>query len=184
MLEKFIICTVMIDLQKSLRVNHSLPHIFAKLFEDNQSIFDEHMKLIKWERHSWSVKRKCKQRKEDVYLYIPSLPDELTKYTVENDKYLNIHVKNKITVDTPEYQKIKTKFKVLNLNAFLRTLLNDLHVVNIKNVIELVKVDENTTDIKIHIIVSLKIPKTKAIEQFVANLSDNLIDSALCALNK
>jgi hypothetical protein len=172
----------MIVIEKSFTCNHDIPYVFQKLFEDNKGIFDNHMKLIKWDRHEWKMKNKIKQRKEEIYTYIPIIPDEVVKYTLENDKYIHVEVKNKVIIDTPDYQKIKTKFKILNVNPFLRTILNDLHIINTKNITQIQKIDEHTTSIKVIITVRLKIPRTKAIENFVASLSDSLTQSAINAL--
>jgi hypothetical protein len=130
----------------------------------------------------WLVKNNIKRRKEDIYIYIPDMPQDLVKYTVENDKYVNILVKNKIVTDTPGWQKIKTKFKIQNVNPILKTILNDFHIINIKNVVELRSIGINLTEIKIRIIVSLKIPRTKTIEQFIAQLADNLVNNAVTSL--
>jgi hypothetical protein len=174
----------MILIEKHITCNQQVPYVFQKLFEDNRGIFDDHMKLIKWDKHEWKVKKKIKQRKEDIYTYIPMMPDEMVKYTQENDKYLNVQVKNKIMVDTPDYQKIKTKFKILNVNPFLRTVFNDLHIIDTRNVMEIQKIDDNTTSVKVTIRVRLKIPRTKVVEQFIAALCDSLTQSAITALQK
>lgn len=170
-------------IEKTIYVNRSITDVFNTLYEKNENIFSNHMQLIKWEKDDWKIKKKIKQRKEFIYLYIDALPLEVIKYTKENDKYLNLETKNKILIDTPKYQKIKTKFKILNVNPFLKTVLNDLHIVNIKNIIELTQVDERSTSAKIAIKVQLKIPKSKAIDNFITILSNNLIDSAVQALS-
>lgn len=170
-------------IEKTIHVNKTVPEIFNTLYEKNENIFNGHMQIIRWEKDDWKIKKKIKQRKEFVYLYIENLPDEVVKYTKENDKYLHLQSKNQLLVDTPKCQKIKTKFKILNVNPFLKTVLNELHIVNMKNVIELTQVDDRSTSVKIAIKVQLKIPKTKAVDAFITSLSNNLIDSAIASLN-
>jgi hypothetical protein len=169
----------MIDIEKVVTVRRNITDVFDCLFEKNQSIFDTHMTMQYWNRKDWCIKNKIKQRKEDIYVYIPDMPNELVRYTVENDKYAKIQVKNKLLVDTPDYQKIKTKFKLQNVNPILKSILNDFHIINIKNVVQLRRVETDLTEIKIQIKVNLKIPRTKVIEQFIAELANNLVNSAV-----
>jgi hypothetical protein len=172
----------MIEVEKVVRVTRNITDVFNQLFEANQSIFDSLMQLKHWNRGEWLLRNKVKQRKEDVYIYIPDMPQDLVKYTIENDKYVNISVKNKIVTDIPGCQKIKTKFKIQNVNPILKTILNDFHIINIKNVVELRSIETDLTEIKIRIVVSLKIPRTKVIEQFIAQLANNLVDNAVTSL--
>ena len=106
--------------EKNIVVQKSLHDVFQLLYENNEGIFSEHMKIIEWNKQDWIRKKKLPERKENVYVYIPSIPDELVNYLSENDKYLRIGVKNKFIVDKSEYQKIKTKFKILNVNPFIK----------------------------------------------------------------
>lgn len=152
--------------EKTLTIKKNITEVFEGFYENNEGIFDKHMKLMEWKKDDWKMKKNIKQRKEFVYVYIDTLPDELVNYLKENDKYLQLEVKNKIMVDTPKYQKIKTKF-------------NDLHLVNIKNTIELTQEDDQTTSVKVTIKVQIKIPKTKVIENFVTTLINKLVDSAI-----
>ena len=168
--------------EKNIVVQKSLHDVFQLLYENNEGIFGEHMKIIEWNKQDWIRKKKLSERKENVYVYIPSIPDELVNYLSENDKYLRIGVKNKFIVDKSEYQKIKTKFKILNVNPFFKTLINDLHIVNIRNTIELFAVDDSRTQVKIKIKVAINIPKTKKINDFIETLSNSLLDSTISSL--
>jgi len=171
-------------LEKTVCVNKSIDNVFDMFYEDkNVGIFNEHMKLIEFEKNDWVVKRKMKQRKEIIYVYIPDIPDEAVTYLNEKDKYLRIQVKNKIITQTPTHQKIKTKFKILNVNPFFKTIINDLHIVDIKNTITLDAKNTNDTDIKIKIKVSLNIPKTKKINEFISDLVNKLMNSALALVS-
>jgi len=168
--------------EKNIVVQKSLRDVFQLLYENNEEIFSEHMKIIEWNKQDWIRKKKLPERKENVYVYIPSIPDEVVNYLSENDKYLRIGVKNKFIIDKPEYQKIKTKFKILNVNPFFKTLINDLHIVNIRNTIELFAIDDSRTQVKIKIKVAINIPKTKKINDFIENLSNNLLNSSISSL--
>jgi hypothetical protein len=170
-------------IKKNIVVQKSIQDIFQLLYENNTNIFDSHMTLIKWDKDDWIIKKNLlKQRNEYVYVYIPSIPDEVVHYLLEKDKFLQVGVKNKFIIDKPEHHKIKTKFKILNVNPFFKTLINDLHIVNIKNTIELLSVNECRTHIKIKIKVAINIPKTKKINEFITTLSNSLMDSTISSL--
>jgi hypothetical protein len=170
--------------EKTINVNKKMKDVFEMLYENNAGIFDKHMKIMKWEKQEWKLTKNMRQRKEYIYIYIETIPDEVVKYIKENDKYLYLETKNKMIVDTPTYQKIKTKFKILNVNPFLKTVLNDLRIVNMKNVIELTRIDDNSTRVKIAIKVQLMIPKTRTVDNFMSTFSNNLLDSAISSFDK
>lgn len=172
----------MIVIEKNLTVNQNIKDVFHRLYEDNDEIFNKHMRLIEWKKDDWKIKKKLKQRKEFIYIYLDAMPDEVVKYTTENDRYLRLETKNQIIIDTPVCQKIKTKFKILNVNPFIKTILNDLRVVNIKNKIELKQVSENVTTVKVIIKVALMIPKTRVVDNFITALANDLTESAVAIL--
>ncbi len=174
----------MTTIQKNITVNENISMVFFKLYEENTSIFESEVKIIEWTKHNWKTKHNCLQRKEEVYIYIEDLPDEVVGYTTEANKHLRLGIKNKIIINTKQYQKIKTKLRILNVNPFLRTILNDLQVIKIKNVIELKAIDENTTNIHISIYIRLAIPKTKAIEEFIAHMISNIMDNVITIFQK
>lgn len=168
--------------EKSIIVKKNIRDVFELLYENNTSIFSEHMQLIEWHKSEWESKKTLRQRKERIYIYLPSIPDEVVKYLSENDKYLMIEAKNKFIVDTSDSQKIKTKCKILNMNPFFKTLINDLHIVSIKNTVVLQQIEDNATNVKIKIKVVANIPKTKKINEFISTLTNNLLYSAIQSL--
>jgi hypothetical protein len=171
-------------LEKTVSVNKNIDEVFDLLYEDkNVGIFNEHMRLIEFEKQDWVVKRKLKVRKEIIYVHIPEIPDEVVNYLSEKDKFLRIQVKNKIVTQTPTHQKIKTKFKILNVNPFFKTIINDLHIVDLKNTIILDAKNADKTDVKIKIKVSLNIPRTKKINEFISDIVNKLMNSALALVS-
>lgn len=174
----------MTTIEKTLTIDDTLINVFNKIFEDNECLFESEAKILEWKQNPWKIKRKILQRKEEVYAYINDLPDEVVGYTTEGNKNLRLGIKNKMLIDQKDHKKIKTKFKILNVNPFLRTILNDLQVIKIKNITELKAVDENRTDVKIYIFIKIAIPKTKALEQFIAKIIDNIMNNILMAFQK
>lgn len=174
----------MTTIEKTLTIDDTLINVFNKIFEDNECLFESEAKILEWKQNPWKIKRKILQRKEEVYVYVEDLPDEVVGYTTEGNKNLRLGIKNKMLIDQKDHKKIKTKFKILNVNPFLRTILNDLQVIKIKNITELKAVDENRTDVKIYIFIKIAIPKTKALEQFIAKIIDNIMNNILMAFQK
>jgi hypothetical protein len=168
--------------EKNIIINKNIQHVFEMLYENNTGIFSEHMQLIEWHKSEWDTKKTLRQRKERIYIYLPSIPDEVVKYLSENDKYLMIEVKNKFIVDRTDYQKVKTKFKILNMNPFFKTLINDLHIISIKNTVILQRIEDNTTNVKIKVKVIVNIPKTKKLNEFISTLTNNLLYSTVQSL--
>jgi hypothetical protein len=168
--------------EKNIIIKKNIQHVFEILYENNTSIFSEHMQLIEWHKSEWDIKKTLRQRKERIYIYLPSIPDEVVKYLSENDKYLMVEAKNKFIVDTSDYQKIKTKFKILNMNPFFKTLINDLRIISINTTVVLQKVEDNTTNVKIKIKVVVNIPKTKKINEFISTLTNSLLYSTVQSL--
>jgi|694.fasta_scaffold07214_3 hypothetical protein len=168
--------------EKNIIIKKNIRDVFEILYENNTSIFSEHMQLIEWHKSEWEIKKTLRQRKERIYIYLPSIPDEVVKYLSENDKYLMIEAKNKFIVDTSDSQKIKTKIKILNMNPFFKTLINDLHMVSIKNTIVLQQIEDNATNVKIKIKVVVNIPKTKKINEFISTLMNSLLYSTVQSL--
>ena len=169
--------------EKTVGVNKNINEVFDVLFQNNIGIFSEHMHIIEYEKCQWEVKNKLKQRKSVLYLYIPCIPDEAVSYLNENDKYLRIQIKNKVITDTPTHQKIKSKIKILNVNPFFKTLINDLNIVSIKNTTVLDAKSADKTNVKILIKINVNIPKTKKLNEFISDLCNKLMDSAVSLIS-
>jgi len=172
----------MTTIQRSLIVDRDIRDVFEIMYTKNETIFKNIFNILEWEKNEWKMQRNKKKRKEIIYLYIPDLPDELVSYLVENDKYLKLEIKSKILVDTPNYQKIKTKFRMLNVNPVLRTILENLELVKMKNVIELRSDSNQKTSINIKAVAKLYVPNTKSISNFMINISEKMIVSLLDSL--
>jgi hypothetical protein len=168
----------MIHSENIITVNKNIEDVFHTLYEDNNEIFDEHMQLIEWKKSEWNNNK----RKEDIYIYLESLPDELAKYTTEGDKYLRFKIKNKIMSEKPRI--IKSKFKIQNVNQFFRTLLNDFNLIKIKNTVELNPITETTTTVKVVVTAKLIIPLNKTINDFLHNLIDKITQSLVHVLDQ
>jgi hypothetical protein len=171
----------MTTLKRNLTVNRDINEVFQIMYNDNQDIFKDIFNIISWEKNEWKIIRNKQKRTEIVYIYIEELPDELVTYLQEKDKYLKLEIKTKILTDIPGHKKIKTKFKMLNVNPMIRTILENLELVKMKNKVELIS-NNNQTNININAVARLYIPNTRSISQFMLDISEKMIQSLLDVL--
>jgi hypothetical protein len=171
----------MTALNRNLTVNRDINDVFQIMYNDNEDIFKKLFNIINWEKQDWKTVNNKKKRTEIVYLYIQELPEELVSYLQEKDKYLKLEIKTKILTDTSSRKKIKTKFKMLNVNPIIRTILENFDLVKMKNKVELIK-NNNSTFINIKAVARLYIPNTLSISQFMLDISGKIIQSLLDAL--
>ena len=162
----------------NILIQSSIDNIYDKIYNRNADIFSSFYNIIKCETSDWEIHKTHKERKVILYMFMDSLPDDFVKYTVENDKYLKLKIKNKIVMDTPQHKIIKTKIHIINLNPILKTIINKLKLIKIHNTIEIISVNEYETQANI---------KTKSqiffqsedLEEYVIQLIDNIINSSL-----
>jgi hypothetical protein len=102
----------MVDKDDSIDTNTVMNSIFS--CDEDDDLFNNVYKTIKWEMSEWFVKKGVTQKKEDIYIYVETLPDYFKSYTIENDKFLRICIKHKIKVDEVGYKKIKSRFIIKN----------------------------------------------------------------------
>ena len=129
----------MTSVEKTFVVDKDISTVFHTLYEENREIFESEVRIVEWKKTDWKMNNKDMTRKEEVYVYIEDLPEEVVGYTTEANKHIRFGVKNQVLINTMGYKKIKTRFKILNLNIFLRTIVNDLQIIKIKNNVEMFK---------------------------------------------
>jgi hypothetical protein len=100
--------TFLIDRKDGENADSIMEKLFSGKEDDN--MFSNVYKIIEWNMSEWFIKNGVKQKKEDIYLYVESLPDYFKQYTVENDKFLRICVKHKIK-ETKETKETKAAAK-------------------------------------------------------------------------
>lgn len=171
-------------IERNIIANKNIPDVYKILYEENIEIFDKEIVIINWNKDEWIFKNKILERNETVYTYVPSMPHELVSYLKEKDKFIRLQVKHKMVINNSDYWKIKTKIKILNITPFLDIILNKLNIIEIKNKIELIKIDDNNTNIKITNKIKLNIPKTKAINTFIDKIINNILNNSVIALSK
>ena len=157
--------------------------IMEKLFSgaEDDNMFSNVYTIIEWKMSDWFIKKGVQQKKEDIYLYVDSLPEYFKQYTVENDKFLRICVKHKIkevkgtSGENTGYKKIKSRFIIKNFKSGYRSIINGLDLIKIINYMEITEVP-NTQLININIstTISFCIPLKDDFETYIAGIFDSI----------
>jgi hypothetical protein len=161
--------TIMVDKDDSIDTNTVMNSIFS--CDEDDDLFNNVYKTIKWEMSEWFVKKGVTQKKEDIYIYVETLPDYFKAYTVENDKFLRICIKHKIKVDDVGYKKIKSRFIIKNIKSKYRSIINGLDLIKIINYMEINDIP-NTKFINVNLNteINLTIPYKNDFENYLVGI--------------
>jgi hypothetical protein len=149
--------------------------IMNKLFscEDGTSAFDNVYSIIEWKMSDWFEKKGIKQKKEDIYIYVETLPDYFKSYTIENDKFLRICIKHKIKTDNAGLKKIKSRFIIKNFKPSYRTLINGLDLIKVTNYMEITDiVNTKLINVNLNTEIKLSIPSKDEFEAYLVGMFD------------
>lgn len=168
--------TFMIDKKDDENASSMMEKIFSGKEDDN--MFSNVYSIIEWKMSDWFVKNGVKQKKEDVYLYVPSIPDYFKGYTVENDKFLRICIKHKIKADKDGYKKLKSKFIIRNFKSSYKSLINGLNLIKIINYMEITDVpNTKLINVNINTTINLFIPLKDDFENYLVDIFNDINDN-------
>ena len=161
--------TFLIDKKDDVNTNTIMNIIFDT--EETNSMFSNIYKIIEWEMSEWFIKKGVKQKKEDFYIYVESLPDFFKAYTVENDKFLRVCVKHKIKVDKEGYKKVKSKFIIKNFKSTYKSIVNGLNLIKIINYMEITDVPKTKLiNVNINTEINLFLPSKEEFETYLIDI--------------
>ena len=173
--------TFLIDRKGDENATSIMEKLFGGAEDDN--MFANVYTIIEWKMSDWFIKKGVKQKKEDIYLYVESLPDYFKQYTIENEKFLRICVKHKIkeakkgATDGGDgrYKKIKSRFIIKNFKSGYGSIINGLDLIKIINYMEITEVP-NTQLININIStdINFRIPLKDDFETYIAGIFDSI----------
>jgi hypothetical protein len=168
--------TFMIDKKDDENASSMMEKIFSGKEDDN--MFSEVYSIKEWKMSDWFVKNGVKQKKEDVYLYVPSIPDYFKGYTEENDKFLRICIKHKLKKDKDGYKKLKSKFIIRNFKSNYKSLINGLNLIKIINYMEITDVpNTRLVNININTTINLFIPLKDDFENYLVDIFNDINDN-------
>jgi hypothetical protein len=173
--------TIIIDMKDGTNTNTVLDNIFSS--EDN-SIFDNVYKIIEWKMSDWFIKKGVTQKKEDIYIYVDSLPDYFKAYTTENDKYLRICIKHKIKTNNPDYKKIKSRFIIKNIKSSYYNVIKGLSLIKIINYMEISDIpNTKLININLNTEINIHLPYKDGFENYLVDIFNIINDNFKTKLN-
>jgi hypothetical protein len=165
--------TIMVDKDDGIDTNAVMNSIFS--CDEDDDLFNNVYKTIKWEMSEWFIKKGVKQKKEDIYIYVETLPDYFKSYTVENDKFLQICIKHKIKVDDDGYKKIKSRFIIKNIKSKYRSIINGLDLIKIINYMEINDIpNTKLINVNLNTEINLTIPYKNDFENYLAGVFETI----------
>ena len=168
--------TFMIDKKDDETIDSIMNKIFGG--DETDNMFSNVYRIEEWKMSDWFVKKGVKQKKEDIYIYVESIPDYFKTYTVENDKYLRICIKHKIKVDKDGYKKLKSRFIIKNFKSSYKTLINGLDLIKIINYMEISDVpNTKLANININSSINLYLPLKDDFENYIVEIFNTINDN-------
>ena len=110
--------------------------------------------------------------------------EDKQKYTLENDKYIRIRRKYKIVNDGIKYKELKCKDEIINLKKGYSAMIKTLNLINIKEYIKLIYVDDNKTELDIKSKITISIPNKEDFENYIKLIFQNILDNLVNKLLK
>jgi hypothetical protein len=160
--------------------DETVDSIMNKIFDGDETdnMFSNVYRIEEWKMSDWFVKKGIKQKKEDIYIYVESIPDYFKTYTVENDKFLRICIKHKIKVDKDGYKKLKSRFIIKNFKLSYKTLINGLDLIKIINYMEISDVpNTKLANINIKSSINLYLPLKDDFENYIVEIFNTINDN-------
>ena len=165
--------TIMVDKDDGIDTNTVMNSIFS--CDEDDDLFNNVYKTIEWEMSEWFVKKGVTQKKEDIYIYVETLPDYFKSYTVENDKFLRICIKHKIKVDEVGFKKIKSRFIIKNIKSKYRSIINGLDLIKIINYMEINDIpNTKLINVNLNTEINLTIPYKNDFENYLVGIFETI----------
>jgi hypothetical protein len=164
---------ILVDKNDETDIRVVMNNIFS--CDEDKGLFNNIYKTIEWKMSGWFVKKGVTQKKEDIYIYVETLPDYFKSYTVENDKFLRICIKHKIKVDDEGYKKIKSRFIIKNIKSKYRNIINGLDLIKVINYMEINDIpNTKLINVNLNTEIKLSIPYKEDFENYLANVFETI----------
>jgi len=171
----------MISLKKSIFVeNIKLEEVFEKIYNSKTTNISSVYEIKEWNIGEWNVKKGIMQKKEDIYIYVESMPDNIIDYIIEDEKYLRMVVKNKIKKNGSKYKKIKTRFTITNFKPIYKKLIKCFALINVVNNVEIIEHSDKRIEVCINSMVNINLPNKENYEKYI----NEIFKSIICNIEK
>jgi hypothetical protein len=173
--------TLIIDRKDGVDTNTVLNNIFSS---DDNNIFNNVYKIIEWNMSDWFIKNGVTQKKEDIYIYVDSLPDYFKSYTIENDKFLRICIKHKIKTNSIGYKKIKSRFIIKNIKSSYNKLIKGLSLIKIINYMEISDIpNTKLINVNLNTEINIHLPYKDGFENYLVDIFNIINNNFKIKLN-
>ena len=166
----------MISLKKSIFIeNIKLEEVFERIYNSKTNNISPVYEIKEWNVGEWNVKKGIMRKKEDLYLFVESMPDSMIDYIIEDEKYLRMVVKHKIKKDGSKYKKIKSSFMISNFKSIYKKLIKCFALINVVNNVEIIEHDDKKIEVRINTKININLPDKGSYEKYINDLFVNII---------
>jgi hypothetical protein len=166
----------MINLRKTIFVeNITLDEVFEKIYNSKTNNLSPVYEIKEWEVGEWNVKKGVMQKKEDIYIYVGSMPEKIIDYINEDEKYLRMIIKHKIKKNGSKYKKIKSSFTISNFKSIYKKLIKCFALINVVNTVEIIEHNDKIIEVCINTRININLPDKETYEKYVNDIFTNII---------
>jgi len=168
----------MINLKKNIFVeNITLEEVFEKIYNSKTENISPVYDIKEWEVGEWNVKKGVMQKKEDIYIYVESMPEKIIDYINEDEKYLRMIIKHKIKTNGSKYKKIKSRFTISNFKLIYKELIKCFSLINIVNNVEIIEHCDKRIEVCINTRININLPDKDTYEKYINEIFINIINN-------
>lgn len=153
---------------KNQIINKNIEDVFNLMYNSNNNIVSSSVsQIIDWQTEDWHIRKTYLQKKDTITLYIQNLPDMFTSFLDNSNKHVKILMVSKIAFHNKKEYILRTKYKVINLQPIMQTVINSLHLVKTKCKIHLERISETSTKLNVYSRISVFLPFASEIETYI-----------------
>jgi hypothetical protein len=171
-------------IEKQIIIDNSIENIFNKIYNSDDNYLDEYCNTISLKLGEWKVKKNIKQKNDEYYIYVPTLPEEYTRFILENDKCIRFMIKNKVKKDINNLKIVKTQYKLMNIHPVAQAIINGLELLKVKMITEIQALNCGKKRVVFKIFVNIYLPNSSELETYIANMCESVVNNLMDKLGK
>jgi len=168
----------MINLKKTIFVeNIKFEEVFQRIYNSKKHNLGSVYDIKEWNISDWNVKKGVMQKKEDIYIYVESMPDTILNYINEDKKYLRMVIKHKIKKNGSKYKKIKSKFRINNFKLIYDALIKCFDLISVVNNVEITEHEDKIIEVCINTRININLPDKESYEKYINEIFTEIINN-------
>lgn len=171
-------------IENQIIIDNDIEKIFNKIYDSDDNYLDEYCNTVSMKLGAWEVKKNIKQKNDEYYIYVPTLPEEYTRFILENDKYIRFMLKNKVKKDLSNLKIVKTKYKLMNIHPVAQAIINGLDLLKVKMITEIQTMKCGKKKVIFKIFVNIYLPNSSELETYIVNMCESVINNLMDKLRK